>query len=131
MISQLDRPAVLALRNEINQALALIGAQHGVVISLGSAKFTPSNATFKLEVATKTQDGDVQTKEATAFKMLAKAYDLEPSDLGRTFVSNGRHFTITGLNPKRPKYPICATCKEDGRSYKFPEKNVKLLMGRA
>lgn len=57
---------------------------------------------------------------------LASAYGLDPSDLGSTFVQNGKTFRVDGLNPRRYKYPISVTEVKTGKKYKFREENVKM-----
>lgn len=129
-IAKLDRPTIISLRSELSEALAKIGEKHGIAVRLGNCKFTEDNATFKLEVATRANTGEVMSKDAVAFKSHAVLFGVKPEDLGRTFAFNGRNFTLTGLNPRRPKFPFSATCKEDGKSYKLPKAGVVSALGR-
>lgn len=113
------------IAGEIEEELQTYGYEHGVQITRGNAKFSPEGwMELTIRVALKDAQGNVVSKEAAAFKELAEIYDLKPEDLGREFRNQGKTFTITGLKTRSPKYPILARCKEDGRTYKFPEKLV-------
>jgi hypothetical protein len=127
MINQLDRETIVNLRKEMEAAMQVVAAKHGIVIKFGNCKFSPENASFKLDVATKAQNGSVITREATAFKQSAVYYGLKSEDLGKVFTFNGKTFKLTGLLPKSRKYPFQATCLQDGKSYKLPESIASLL----
>ena len=123
-------PEVLKqIREEVNALLKPLEEKFSVKMELGRATYSHNNFTFKLEGSRIGDDGSVVTKEAEAFKMLAKMYGLEAEDLGKTFKTQGKEFTITGLSTKSNKFPIQAK-GSDGKSYKFPAESVKLFLGR-
>jgi hypothetical protein len=62
------------------------------------------------------------------FKRHASRYGLKPTDLGRTFRQRRSVFTIIGLVPSRPKYPITVE-NQNGKRYKFPAAKVVALLG--
>jgi len=129
----MERAVCKALRTALEGLdVSAIEQRFNVKVRIGHASFDPSpngGATFKLEFAP-VVSGEVKTKEATDFERLAYLYGLEASDLGKTFSSNGRTFTICGLAPKAHKFPILAKCADDGKTYKFPERSVLLSLGR-
>jgi hypothetical protein len=88
------------IRQEVNALLKQLEEKFAVKMELGRATYSHNNFTFKLEGSRIGEDGTVATKEAEAFTILAKMYGLEPDDLGKTFKSQGKEFTITGLSPK-------------------------------
>ncbi len=118
------------LRDGLDAALKQLGEKFGVSLKLGTGRFSPTNCTFKLEAAVIAEDGQVVTKESQDFTRLAKVYGLSPEDLGRTFKTGGKSFTIVGLNSKRPKYPINAK-SADGKTYKFSSTGVILALQAA
>jgi hypothetical protein len=131
MITTISRSDMSVLRSEVNAAIAAVATKHGLVMALGSGKFNEKNASFKLEISTKDQNtGMVKSREATSFEVNAHFYGFKAEDLGATFKSNGRTFKITGLNTRRPKFPLLAVCVEDGRTYKFPDTTVLACLGR-
>jgi len=63
------RQNATALRESLDRAVADVAKEHGVEIVVGRGTFGTSNATFKLEVAERSEDGTVLTREAQEFQM--------------------------------------------------------------
>ena len=124
-ITALDRAAMNALRKEIDFALEAVGRKFGLSMHAGSGRYTPKNATFKLEIAVFGEDGEAVDAGAETFRAFASAYGLAPEDLGREFSVGGGVYRITGLNARRPKFPINGVRVPDGRPFKFPVETVK------
>ncbi len=40
--------------------------------------------------------------------------------MGDRFLFNRQWYVITGINSRRPKYPVSARCEATGKLYKFP-----------
>ena len=87
---------------------------------MGNCRYTETDATFKLEVSAISEDGEVLTAEAQAFRRNASLYGLEPDDLGMEFSSRGEAFTLIGLRPRSRKYPMVGR-RSDGKVFKFSE----------
>ena len=115
-----------AIRASLNEAIKAVEDEHGVQFKLGKMSYSTDNFTMKTECLLKKEDGTVETKEAKAWTLLAEHYELPSDGLGKSFMSQGKKFTITGLNTKAPKYPVQASCS-DGRSYKFPVDRIKFM----
>ena len=73
-------------------------------------------------------DGTAFNLERDMFVYLAERYGLAPSDFGREFATGGERFRITGIDPKRPKYPVSAERLPDRRGFKFTAENVAMLL---
>jgi len=114
----MDRPRVRQLRDSLQAALSFWAEQNGVDAQVGSARYTASSVTFKMDVLEKNAKGETTSVSAEAFKSSAHFFGLKPTDLGRTFVVRGRIFKVTGLAPRSRKYPVLA--ESDGKTYKFP-----------
>jgi len=123
-MTALSKSSLQALRLDVDAALAEVAAKHGLVIKLGNGSFSPSHATFKLEVSTVREDGLVLTKEADRFRQAATVYGLEPSDLGREFVALGELFQLVGLTTGW-KQPLLGRRVKDGKMYKFTKVAVR------
>lgn len=117
------------IREDINKALEPVGEKYGVKLTAGNASYTENNFTLKLEGAAVKEDGTVAAKDAEAFKRHAHLYGLSPDDLGRKFTSQGKEFTITGLNTKSGKYPIIGR-DSNGKGYKFGADMVKFFLSQ-
>jgi len=110
------------VRSELDAALLTIGAANGLQIRSGNCSYSKTTATFKLEVAEVSEDGEVASKFAEPFVRLISAWSqtLDADDLG--FVFSGAHgvqFRVVGLNTRARKFPIVCESLEDGHTYKF------------
>lgn len=118
----IDRNKVYYLREMIQNKIQEL-VQEEFSFRLGNATFSKNNVTFKLEVNTINQDGTINTKEASDFKLCAPMYGLSPDNLGSTFIHKGQEYTIVGLSVRSRKYPII--CEKEGNSYKFATETIK------
>ena len=131
-ITGIDRSTIKLIRDRIDAALTDLADELGVTIKVGHASYSSSNVTYKVEVATESDDGTANTKDAEAFRLNAKAWGLSPDDLGKTFAVP-RHprtiYKIIGARPQSWKYPILAET-QNGKVYKFPASSVKAALAR-
>ncbi len=120
------------LLDECKLALQVVADKHGVELIRKSANFssTDLNMKFQLRSMDKDSDGNQITQESSLFKTLAVSYNLNPDDLGREFNSARGRYKITGLVPRRRKFPIQAVCIATGRGFKFPAHSVRLALAR-
>lgn len=98
----------------------------GVAIQYKGGTFAAGNFVAKIELAKKSENGEIHTREADDFKALAPTYGLSPDDLGRTFRSGHREFKIVGLRIKATRHPIMAV--SGGKEYRFPAEDVRRLL---
>lgn len=127
----MDKATLKKLRKEFDNSADIkrIEEMLGVKIELGNGTFGNNNATFKLKVSDVEEDGTVITKEASDFMELAQFYGLDPNDLGASFTFNGDVFTIVGLKTRFRKNRVLA--EKNGRTYRFSEEVVKLLLEKS
>ncbi len=83
--------------------------------------------TLRLTVTLDQASSDGTNTNERAFTQLAAGYGLDPDWLGKTFKQRQTTYTITGLNPSRPKYPV-SVVSHRGKGFKFPASLVKSLM---
>ena len=76
---------------------------------------------------TLTQAGAVNMAESD-FISMAPIYGIPAENFGKTFISNGKSFTISGFAPRNRKLPVLAKCVE-GKGFKFPVSTVKAALG--
>jgi len=122
-IDKLDRSTIRLIKEKIEFALCDVEQALGLRITLGNARFTSENVTFKLEAATENSDGSANTKIVQDFRLHASRYGLRPTDLGKKFDQRRSTFTIIGLMTNRPKYPILVV-NQNGKRYKFPAASI-------
>lgn len=121
----INRQKVRALRAMLEEKLK---GFEGLHVELGSARFTSSSVTFKIEMSEVAEDGTVESPAVMAFRALAGVHGLSPDDLGREFDHNGRRFKVVGLNPKAKRYPVNCEQVGTGKAYKFSATTVRHLL---
>ncbi len=121
----IDKPLLKKLRVEIEAALQGIGDAHGVSLQLGNARYSATDATFKLLVGVLGEGGEVETRETRALKTLFgdQAYDALVRSAGRTF-------RLKEYHSRRKKWPFVGEESETGKRYKLPPEIVTQIGGR-
>jgi hypothetical protein len=118
MIKQFDRENLKALRTEINEALHAVAIKHKISIKAGNCSFQGPIATFKVELAVTSQDGEVVSREALYFKNNAVFVGLKAEDLGKEFPYAGRTFKVVGMKTRGEN--ILAQDISNKKMYKLP-----------
>lgn len=108
-----DRYNARRLGEDLEAALRDVGVRHGVVVRYAGGRFTATEFTLRL-VATVTEPAPGVPTAEGHWRAMAPAYGLGADWLGRTFCSGGEEFKVTGLAPRRPKYPVSAVRTRDG-----------------
>ena len=73
-------------------------------------------------------DGGAINIEKDMFELLAERYGLSPADFGREFNAGGERFRVSGIDPRRPRYPISAERIPDRKGFKFTAENVVMFI---
>lgn len=127
-ITAFDRATCAVVSKRIEERLADLATELGVKITTKGGTFSGGHYTLKLEVATVSDTGMVNTREADAFKQLAALYGMSPDDLGKEFTANGKTYRITGLASRRSVRPVIAADVRTSKSYVFTVADVKLFL---
>lgn len=128
----MDKAKCQKIRAVLDQTFALLESEMlalGVKVTVGRASYSPDavgNASFKVEFAEISADGNVATAESQAFKVNAFMFGLKSDDLYKTFRNGGRSFKIIGLKSRARTMPILCEC--DGKRFKFAAETVKALL---
>ncbi len=128
-ISKFDKATAKMVSEEVLSALRAVAEKHGLGVVSKGGKYSLETFTPRFEFAIKSKEGILETTEAKNFKVWAESFGLTADDLGKTFLFRGSKYTITGLKPSAPKFPILAK-REDGRGFKFPAESVKFGLQR-
>lgn len=128
---KLSKQDVQNLRTVLQRKLEELSEDVGFKFTVGAANYDATTVRFKVEAGVVGESGEAETREANHFKQLASRHGLKPEYLGRSFLSRGEEFTITGLARQCPKYPVLARRSGNGKTYKFSANLVRLKMTEA
>jgi hypothetical protein len=123
----MDKQKCNAIAAAAKKALEAVATEFNLTVTDKGGNFDLGSTLLKFEFAELGEDGVAQTREATDFTMFAQQYNLEPTDLGKEFVSGTERYTIVGLKRRARKMPILAT-RKDGKTYKFAAPMVVQLL---
>ena len=118
------------LQQEMLKACQDVAARHGLVVE--AKEITSMNLRWGFDAAFRVSipmaDGTALDPERLRFEALAEAFGLSPTDFGRQFSTGRESFRITGIDPRRPKYPVSAVRIPDGQGFKFTVDQVALQL---
>jgi len=129
-ITRLTPAAREEIQNHMLKACQKIAADHGLIIESAGWRGLCSDFSFEpvFRVSIPAPDGTALNLDKEMFALLASRFGLAPSDFGREFTVGGERFRITGIDPRRPRYPISAERVPDRHSFKFTAENVAMLL---
>ena len=121
------------LQREMLDACRDVAARHGLAVEAKEITGVDLRWGFELgfRVSIPLPDGTALDPERLRFEALAVAFGLSVEDYGRQFSTGRDTFRITGIDPRRPKYPISAERIPDGQGFKFTAEQVALLLQNA
>ena len=118
------------LQAEMLKACEAVAGRHGLVVEprdiTGADLRWGFDVTFRVSIPL--PDGSALDPERLRFEALSEAFGLSPADYGRQFSTGREQFRITGIDPRRPKYPVSAERIPDGQEFKFTAEQVSLLL---
>jgi hypothetical protein len=118
------------IESEMLEACRNVALQHGLTVKpIGLSNIDlrwGCDVAFRVSIPL--PDGSTLDPEQLRFEVLAEVFGLSPSDFGREFSTGRDKFKITGIDPRRPKYPISAERVPDRQGFKFTGEQVALLL---
>jgi len=103
-ITQFNKSNLRELREVINGALADALSERGLTASMGNITFSDSDFNCKLTVSCGSNEDAAQRE----WNKYAPLKGLASEDFGKQFMQDGKVFTVIGIKPKSPRYPIIA-----------------------
>lgn len=121
-ITKFDRINVNSVADDAGEALKAVAEHYGLILKPGRGTYDPSAGTFttKWIFVCEGEDG-----VPADFARNAPRYGLTVEDYNREFSTHTGTYRVTGINPRRRKYPISAKCVKTGKGYKFTQQAVK------
>ena len=122
-----------SLRQEINQALREIANNHNINIDCGNCSYGDNEATYKLKINVKNDDGQVISKEYNNLLDLSKS-DINGFDINGIYTLQGKKVSLEGYSYRSPKYPVHVLDLESGKKYKASndwfDRVVRVVIGK-
>lgn len=132
-VTRLTPAACEEIQSRMLEACQKIAADHGLVVEGAGWRGMDTGFSFEpvFRVSIPASDGTAFNLDKDRFAFLAEHYGLARSDFGREFGTGNERFKITGIDPKRPRYPISAERIPDRRGFKFTAENVAMFLSQA
>jgi hypothetical protein len=110
------------LREEINKALAAVTSEHNVAFDIGKMTYDSESMSFKMTCTVIPEGVDPEyAEDYRSLERYGHFYGLTIDDFMKTFEIKHKGkpatVTITGVNPKKPKYCIRALLNGKPVSY--------------
>lgn len=136
-IKAFDKQNLKTLRIALDKALAEVGKEHGLALTLGMIHYDANQFRTKLE-AKILGDGKalmVGDKVYDSLTAVAASHGygknvLSDADLGKTFMMGRKFYTILGGQLRAYKFGVLAKDKVTGKVFKFPVNHVAQCLGR-
>nr|WP_281721237.1 hypothetical protein [Nitrosomonas nitrosa] len=130
IVTRLTPAACETIQSRMLEACQKVAADHGLVAESAGWRGMETGFAFEpvFRVSVPASDGTAFNLEKDRFEFLAEHYGLQPSDFGREFRTGRERFRVTGIDPKRPRYPISAERIPDRKGFKFTAENVAMLL---
>lgn len=125
-VTKFDRPTCRRVAAVVESAVSAALVDFGLTVKTKGGSFNDGVYTMKLEIAL---PGGAENAAKLEWDSLCDLYGFVGEDFGRTFVSNGKMYTICGIKSRAQKFPIIAVDRE-GRRFKFPAGRVAQKLGK-
>lgn len=122
----------MRLQDEMRRACRKIVEKHGLCFADDDLHDVNLRVglSYTIRLGLPMEDGSPFEPDREMFEILAPQYELDPADFGKEFVDRGERFRITGLEPRRPKYPVNAERLSDRQKYKFSADIVAMHLAK-
>jgi hypothetical protein len=118
-----DRDTLREIRADIEVALKLVSAKHGVQFKTNGIRFTPTTFKVTLEASL---GADADAAARTLFERETALTPLKGC-FGRTFEYFGKTYTVCGYNRRSTRTPVRAST--GGKTYRLPLMTVLQGLG--
>lgn len=125
-ITRFDRQVLAVLKVDMKTSLESIREKFGLK-ELDIESITFNELSFTMKCTGKIAGDETENWDQYEAKFFAQYHGLPEDILNREFTSGNKSFRILRIEPRNPKYPIIAICKQDEKLYKFAVEVVKPL----
>ena len=114
-ITSFTRPVVKELRDEVTAALESVGKRYGITLKVNGIRYDDNMFSTKVEARLGT---DTNEHARNDWENNCRLFGLAENDFGKKFIQDGEEFTVVGIKPRSPKYPILCRTRL-GKVYKM------------
>lgn len=119
-MTEFNKTSAVTLRAELNDALEAVAKKYGITLELGKMNYSPVAIRAELLMTPAKLAKGEKTSGQEAFEEHCAEFGIKKTALGTTFIIGKQEFVLTGINPRRPKFPImAATTGKAPKSYKM------------
>lgn len=130
-MKQFNKVNLEIMRNEIEGALNQIAEKHGLdSLTIRGMTYSREGDRFTTKIEGKISTPESIERNKRQDEELLELFGLPKDTIDRKFNSNGQDFKVIRIDGRKPKFPIIATCFQDGKTYKFPADRVKMLLAQ-
>jgi len=116
-ITRFDRTSANLFSDAVMSMFQAFARQAGVEVTRELGRFNENTFTMKISFRVLAQDGSGMPAD---FACKALMVGAPPDSWGKVFTQGWKSYKITDIKPRNTRYPILATCVQDGKAYKFP-----------
>lgn len=119
-MTTINEATLAAMRPDIHEALAEVGARFGIHINVGGGTYHPSGGTGSLTLEMSVSDiGAGKSGAQLEFERLAPRFGLSPEDYELEFTYQRNRYKLVGINPKRSVDRLKIVRLRDNREFVF------------
>lgn len=124
-IASFDRTSTAAVQAALLEAMQGVAKKFGISVKQAGGSIGGTFAILKFEVATTGEDGAVQSRDASEFKMNSKLYGVPGNMLNKVITLRNEGFKLIGLRVNSSKFPFVVERVRDGKTFVFTEVAVQ------
>jgi hypothetical protein len=107
-ITSVNRAIANKLMNRVEELLKPLESEYGVKVNFNGGSFDVSYYKPKISINVINESGIVETNERRNYLDLCDLYNLKKEYLDKEFSFGGRRYILTGLKPRKKKFPVLA-----------------------
>ena len=114
VLPPMTRERIIAINARVAELLKPLAAEFQVEAHVHSAHFVEVAGTARMDVhfSPIDADGHTVTQEELNYRKLARKFNLNQNFLHASFTYNDKTYTVTGLDPRKRKFPVVTKTPE-------------------
>lgn len=127
MIKSFDRQNLSAIRKDLEEILGQFAKQHGLSVSVGNIRFSPTEFGTRLQVRVNNGGGLEEVSRYAPISSLGLGFKDE--DMGKVVTIRGKKYEVVGCKPRAWKMPMIVKDVRSGKLFKMQASDVAKALG--